>query len=114
MEAMPGMAPAGLSTTKSSGEAPAKKDMNGVSKMGPKGGSEKKDMGAMPGMKAGGKPGKKDRSAMPGMGLMGGAQKKTMGAMPGMSSGAPAPQRMSAPGIFGLLPPQEWTAPSEK
>ena len=39
----------------------------------------------------------------------GGATKKGMAEMPGMpAGGASAPQRMSAPGVFVLRPPQKW------
>ena len=82
MESMPGMAPA---------DSPAKKDMSGMEGMKPDGGSQKKEMSGMPGM--------------------GGSEKKGMGAMPGMSGDASEPQRMSAPGVFVLRPPQKWRPP---
>jgi copper resistance protein B len=73
-----------------------------------------KDMESMPGMAPADSPAKKDMSGMQGMEGMkpdGGSQKKDMGAMPGMSGDASAPQRMSAPGVFVLRPPQKWTPP---
>ena len=91
MESMPGMAPAGSPAPKDSGKAPAMKDMSG-----------------MPGTKADAGSQKKEMSSMPGMGS---EKKKDMGAMPGMPGSASAPQRMSAPGIFVLRPPQKWTPP---
>ena len=94
MEAMPGMAPAGSPAADGSGKAPAKKNMSG--------------MEGMPGMKADGGSKKKEMSGMPGMG---GSEKKGMDAMPGMSGDASAPQRMSAPGVFVLRPPQKWRPP---
>jgi copper resistance protein B len=96
MESMPGMAPSGSPAKDSSG-APAKKDMSGM-----------QGMEGMPGMKSGAGSQKKEMDAMPGMG---GSEKKGMGAMPGMSSDASAPQRMSAPGVFVLRPPQKWRPP---
>ncbi len=64
-------------------------------------------MESMPGLA----PAKKDMSGMPGMDPMGQSKKKGMGAMPGMSNGASARQRMSAPGVFVLRPPQKWVPP---
>jgi copper resistance protein B len=52
-------------------------------------------------------PAMKDMSGMKEMGPKAGPQMKGMAATPGMS----APQRMSAPGIFILGPPQKWTPP---
>jgi len=83
MEAMPGMAPAGSPAAKDSDAAPAKKDMSSM-----------QGMEGMPGMKAGA-----------------GSQKKEMSGMSGMSGEASAPQRMSAPGVFVLRPPQNWRPP---
>jgi len=75
-----------------------------------------KDMESMPGMtpasspaSKGNAPAMKDMSAMPGMGS---EKKKDMGTMPGMPDSASAPQRMSAPGVFVLRPPQKWRPPS--
>jgi len=94
MEAMPGMGTAGVPAADGSGKAPAKKDMSG--------------MQGMEGTKADGGSQKKEMSGMPGMA---GSEKKGMGAMPGMSGDASAPQRMSAPGVFVLRPPQKWRPP---
>jgi copper resistance protein B len=67
-----------------------------------------KDMSGMPETKSDAGSQKKDRGAMPGMGS---EKKKEMGAMPGMGSNASAPERMSAPGVFVLRPPQKWRPP---
>ena len=53
-------------------------------------------------------PAMKGMSGMPGMGS---EKKKDMGAMPGMTGSASASQRMSAPGVFVLRPPQKWRPP---
>lgn len=89
MESMPGMTPASSPAAK--GETPAMKDMSG-----------------MPGTKADAGSQKKATSAMPGMSS---EKKKEMDAMPGMPESASAPQRMSAPGVFVLRPPQKWRPP---
>jgi copper resistance protein B len=67
-----------------------------------------KDMSGMPGTKADAGSQKKEMSAMPGMGSK---KKKDMAAMPGMPDSASASQRMSAPGVFVLRPPQKWRPP---
>ena len=94
MDAMPGMSPAKPAASKSAGSAPAKNDMAGMPGMAAPSTSKTKGMAAMPGMSAGG------------------TSKKGMAAMPGMPAGdASAPQRMSAPGVFILRPPQKWVPP---
>ncbi len=89
MESMPGMTPASSPILK--GDAPAMKDMSAMPETKSGAGSQKKEMSSMPGM--------------------GSEKKKDMGAMPGMPDSASAPQRMSAPGIFILGPPQKWRPP---
>ena len=94
MDAMPGMSKAKSAASKSAGPAPAKNDMAGMPGMAAPGASKTKGMAAMPGMPAAG------------------ASKKGMAGMPGMPAGdASAPQRMSAPGVFILRPPQKWVPP---
>lgn len=56
-------------------------------------------------------PAMKEMSGMPGTKADAGSQKKAMSAMPGMPESASAPQRMSAPGVFVLRPPQKWRPP---
>ena len=77
-----------------------------------------KDMKSMPGMAPTSSPASKDNapamkdmSGMPGSKADAGSQKKEMSGMPGMPDSASAPQRMSAPGVFVLRPPQKWTPP---
>lgn len=94
---MPGMAPASSPETNANGPARAKKATVG--------------MDGMPGMKTRGQAQKKDMKGMPGMEPKPDSQQKGKGAMPGMSGDAPAAQRMSAPGVFVLRPPQKWTPP---
>ena len=111
MDAMPGMSPAKPAAGKSTGTPPAKNDMSGMPGMAAPGASKTRGMAEMPGMASGGAASKKGMAAMPGMSA-GGASKKGMAGMPGMSAGdASAPQRMSAPGIFVLRPPQKWVPP---
>ena len=94
MDAMPGMSPAKPAASKSAGPAPAKNDMAGMPGMAAPGASKTKGMAAMPGMSAGG------------------TSKKGMAEMPGMPAGdVSTPQRMSAPGVFILRPPQKWVPP---
>ena len=94
MDAMPGMSPAKLAAGKSAGPTPAKNDMAGMPGMAAPGASKTKGMAEMPGMPAGG------------------ASKKGMAEMPGMPAGdGSTPQRMSAPGVFILHPPQKWVPP---
>jgi copper resistance protein B len=76
------------------------------------------DMESMPGMTPPAKgsspvPKKEDMSGMPGMsGSDATSKAKATESMPGMSpGGASTPQRMSAPGVFTLRPPQKWTPP---
>jgi len=117
MSGMPGMPPTATPTPAADSNtsptatvtpvaSPAgQKDMESMPGMAPADSPAKKDMSGMPGM---GGSEKKSTGAMPGMG---GAEKKKMGAMPGMSGVASAPQRMSAPGVFALGPPQKWKPP---
>lgn len=94
MDAMPGMSPAKPAAGKSAGTPPAKNEMSGMPGMAAPGASKTKGMAAMPGMPAEG------------------ASKKGMAGMPGMPAGdAAASQRMSAPGVFILRPPQKWVPP---
>lgn len=109
MGAMPGMAPkkaapAATSVPKPADAAKAKADMDAMPGMNP----------AKPaaGKSAGTPPAEKDMSGMPGMAAPGASQTKGMTGMPGMSaSDASTPQRMSAPGVFILRPPQKWVPP---
>ena len=111
MDAMPGMSAAKPAAGKSAGTPPAKNDMSGMPGMAAPGASKTKGMAGMSGMAPGGAASKKGMAAMPGMSA-GGASKKGMAEMPGMPTGdASAPQRMSAPGVFILRPPQKWVPP---
>jgi len=114
MNSMPGMTPSATATAEPTasptpkptpaGSAAPQQDIESMPGMAP----AKKEMNSMqemPGMKADGQSKKKETSAMPGMG---GSEKKAMDTMPGDTS---APQRMSAPGIFVLGPPQKWVPP---
>lgn len=117
MNSMPGMTPAATSTPEPSASPTPKptpsdaavpqQDMESMPGMTPAR-KETSGMQEMPGMKADGQSKKTEMSAMPGMG---GSEKKATGAMPGMAGDASAPQRLSAPGIFVLRPPQKWTPP---
>ena len=106
MKDMPGMAPKITPKPKETTPADAAK--------------AKADMDAMPGMtpakpaadKSAAPPPKSDMSGMPGMAAPGASKSKGMAGMPGMSAGdASAPERMSAPGVFVLRPPQKWVPP---
>lgn len=111
MDAMPGMAPKAAAATEKTAPAvtPAAAAM------------PQAEMDAMPGISpatpvAPRPPGAareaSDMSGMPGMRNAGASKSKAMGSMPGMApGGAPAPARMSAPGITILGPPQKWVPP---
>ena len=108
MDAMPGMAPKTAPTSKGPPQVPRPP-------------TRKAEMDAMPGMSpakpaasksAGPAPAKNDMAGMPGMAAPGASKTKGMAGMPGMPAGdASAPQRMSAPGVFILRPPQKWVPP---
>ncbi len=109
MDAMPGMAPKKASPAATSTARPAKAA------------TSQAEMDAMPGMSpakpsasksAGSAPAKNDMAGMPGMAAPGVSKTKGMAGMPGMPAGdASTPQRMSAPGVFILRPPQKWVPP---
>ena len=113
MKDMPGMAPKATSVPKKSGAAATPKPDAAA--------KAQAEMDAMPGMSpakpaasksAGPAPAKNDIAGMPGMAAPGASKTKGMAAMPGMPSGdASTPQRMSAPGVFVLRPPQKWVPP---
>ena len=103
MDAMPGMAPkkaapAATSTAKPANTATSKAVMDampGMTPAKPAAGSKTKAMGDMPGMSGAGAKSKGSMAGMPGM----------------AAEGTAAPQRMSAPGVFILRPPQKWVPP---
>ena len=115
MSGMPGMTPpAAPSPTPAadSTASPTPKSTPAASAAG------QKDMESMPGMTPASAPASKDKapamkdmSGMPGTKADAGSQKKEMSGMPGMPGSASAPQRMSAPGVFVLRPPQKWRPP---
>lgn len=104
MSGMPGMTPTATPSPTPAAEPTASPTPTPTA--GDSAGAQQ-DMESMPGMA----PAKKDMSGMAGMEPMGQSKKKGMGAMPGMPNGVSAPQRMSAPGVFVLRPPQKWTPP---
>ena len=109
MDAMPGMAPKKAAPAATSTAKPAKAA------------TSQAEMDAMPGMSpakpaasksAGPAPTKNDMAGMPGMAAPGAPKTKGMAGMPGMPAGdASTPQRMSAPGVTILRPPQKWVPP---
>lgn len=101
MDAMPGMAPKKAAPAATSTAKPA---------------TSKAEMDAMPGMRpaksAGPVPAQNDMARMPGMAAPSTSKTKDMAGMAGMPAGdASAPQRMSAPGVRILRPPQKWVPP---
>lgn len=106
MDAMPGMAPKRVAPAATSTAKPA---------------TSKAEMDAMPGMNpakpaasksAGPVPARNDMAGMPGMAAPNTSKTKGMAGMPGMPAGdASALQRMSAPGVRILRPPQKWVPP---
>ena len=112
MDAMPGMAPKAAPTSKE--PAPTVTTPTDSAKA-------RAAMDAMPGMSpakpaasksAGPATAKNDMAGMPGMAAPGTSKTEGMATMPGMPAGdASAPQRMSAPGVFVLRPPQKWVPP---
>ena len=109
MDAMPGMppkkaAPAATSTAKPANAATSQAEMDAMPGMSPAEPAASKSAGPAPA--------KNDMAGMPGMATPGASKAKGMVAMPGMPAGdASAPQRMSAPGVFVLRPPQKWVPP---
>ena len=109
MDAMPGMspkkaAPSATSTPKPANAATSQAEMDAMPGMSPAKPAASKSLRPAPA--------KSDMSGMPGMAAPGASKTKVIAGMPGMSAGdASAPQRMSAPGIFVLRPPQKWVPP---
>ena len=109
MDAMPGMAPkkavpAATSIAKPANAATSQAEMDAMPGMSPAKPAASKSLRPAPA--------KSDMSGMPGMAAPGASKTKVIAGMPGMSAGdASAPQRMSAPGIFVLRPPQKWVPP---
>ena len=109
MDAMPGMAPkkaapAATSTAKPANTATSQAEMDAMPGMSPAKPTASKSAGSAPA--------KNDMAGMPGMAAPGASKTKGMAGMPEMPAGdAAIPQRMSAPGVFILRPPQKWVPP---
>ena len=96
MKNMPGMAPKATPAPKKSAPAATPKPAAAA--------TTQQEMDAMPGMGPA-KPAASKSAGTP-------PAKNDMAGMPGMPAGdASAPQRMSAPGVFILRPPQKWVPP---
>ena len=109
MDAMPGMAPkkaapAATSTAKPANAATSQAEMDAMPGMSPAKPAASKSAGPAPA--------KSNMAGMPGMAAPVASKTKGMAGMPGMpASGEAAPERMSAPGVFVLRPPQKWVPP---